>query len=49
MAMCVGPEGVAVDEVHKAVSIAVKRSADGCLIKHDAQDVSNLIDAQRLC
>ena len=28
VAMCLGPDGVVVDEVHKVVSIVVKRSAD---------------------
>ena len=33
VAMCFGPDGVVVDEVHEAVSIAVQRSADGCSIE----------------
>ena len=31
--MCLGPNGVVVDEVDQAVCIAVHRPTDGCLIK----------------
>ena len=33
MAICLGPDGVVVAEVDEAVSIAVERSTDRCLIK----------------